>query len=370
MFYKNQSEKSKVMYKRFLNAAAFIGYLNSPSSKKPLIDSRISEEIFCRSFQAKDIGRKDIAIDAHKPNNGIGIKTFIGGAQQKIAQFKSAKKYPIPTEPLQIVKAISRYRNARLREAINQYNLDRLVYHSIYRTENQEIFIFEQSMNKIDVKNTKVIKIKDKNIIKYEDGEHNYSYNISDSQLSLRFDLTCPVDSFIHTQNKADLDYYINNIVNKPKAKQPVDSVVLKLYSSRLNEVAEKRGLNQSFADGRARHHDEVYIPIPKAVHNAKPDFFPPRHKTFILKTNDNQKFPAKVCQDNNKSLMSNPNKSLGKWILREQLKLPKGKKVTLRHLRQMKIDSVLIEKLDISNYKISSQFNFYKSKSMKKYDN
>ena len=83
MFYKNQSEKSKVMYKRFLNAAAFIGYLNSPNSKKPLIDSRISEEIFCRSFQAKDIGRKDIAIDAHKPNNGIGIKTFIGGAQQK-----------------------------------------------------------------------------------------------------------------------------------------------------------------------------------------------------------------------------------------------------------------------------------------------
>jgi hypothetical protein len=62
---------------------------------------------------------------------------------------------------------------------------------------------------------------------------------------------------------------------------------------------------------------------------------------------------------------MSNPNKSLGKWILREQLKLPKGEKATLRYLHQMKIDSVLIEKLDISNYKISSQFNFLKSKSM-----
>ena len=63
MFYKNQSEKSKVMYKRFLNAAAFIGYLNSPSSKKPLIDSRISEEIFCRSFQAKDLGRTQAIFD-------------------------------------------------------------------------------------------------------------------------------------------------------------------------------------------------------------------------------------------------------------------------------------------------------------------
>jgi hypothetical protein len=112
MFYKNQSDKNKLMYKRFLNAAAYIGHLNSPSSKKPLIDSRITEEIFCRSFQAIDLGRKDIAIDAHKPNDGIGIKTFIGGAQQKIAQFKSVKKYPLPTEPLQIARTISDYQRA------------------------------------------------------------------------------------------------------------------------------------------------------------------------------------------------------------------------------------------------------------------
>jgi hypothetical protein len=104
-----------------------------------------------------------------------------------------------------------------------------------------------------------------------------------------------------------------------------------------------------------------VNTPIPKAVHNTKPDFFPSRHKTFILTTNDNQKFPAKVCQANKKALMSNPNKSLGKWILREQLKLPIGKKATLRHLHQIKIDSVLVEKFDDGNYNISPFYSIIK---------
>ena len=51
---------------------------------------------------------------------------------------------------------------------------------------------------------------------------------------------------------------------------------------------------------------------------------------------------------------MSNPNKSLGNWILRQQLKLPIGQKATLKFLRQKKLDSVLIEKYDDDNFTIS----------------
>ena len=51
---------------------------------------------------------------------------------------------------------------------------------------------------------------------------------------------------------------------------------------------------------------------------------------------------------------MSNPNKSLGNWILRQQLKLPIGQKATLNFLRQKKLDSVLLEKYDDDNFTIS----------------
>ncbi|MFL3004675.1 MAG: NgoFVII family restriction endonuclease [Candidatus Neomarinimicrobiota bacterium] len=346
------------MYKRFLNAAAYIGHLTSPSSVAPKIDSRISEEIFCRSFQAKNLGREDITIDSYKPNDGIGVKTFTGHKQQKIAQFKSAKKYPTPDNPLELIKAISKYRNQRLKKDSRAFNLERMIYHSIYRNKAREIILFEERMNEIDIRKIKIINIKNDKIIKFTDNINYYSFNKSDSQLYMNFNLSFPVDSFKFSLKKADLEYYISHIVKKPKRKQPIDSIALKLFSNRLGEVPQKSGLNQSFADGRARHHNEVYIPIPKAIHNEKPDFFPPRHTTFILTTDDSLRFPAKVCQDNSKALMSNPNKSLGKWILRDQLKLPKGKRATLRYLNQIKINSVLIEKIDKSNFRISTGYN------------
>ena len=89
MFYHSQPEKNKKMYKRFLSAAGFLGHLSKPGSKIPRIDSTISEEIFCRSFNAENIANKDITIDCLKYNDGVGVKTFTGGSQQKIAQFKA-----------------------------------------------------------------------------------------------------------------------------------------------------------------------------------------------------------------------------------------------------------------------------------------
>ena len=37
----------------------------------------------------------------------------------------------------------------------------------------------------------------------------------------------------------------------------------------------------------------------------------------------------SKVCQDNNKALMSYSNRELGKWILRDILKLKEGELLT-----------------------------------------
>jgi hypothetical protein len=60
-------------------------------------------------------------------------------------------------------------------------------------------------------------------------------------------------------------------------------------------------------------------------VHEGKPNFFPPRNHKFRLKTQDGETFLAKVCQDNNKALMSDPNKDLGSWLLRGRLHLKPG---------------------------------------------
>jgi|GEM_PF-1907484 len=58
-----------------------------------------------------------------------------------------------------------------------------------------------------------------------------------------------------------------------------------------------------------------------------------------------------KVCQQGGKAIMSNPNKDLGKWILRDVLKIPEKKVVKYKDLLEIGIDSVVFEKFD----------NFYK---------
>ena len=53
----------------------------------------------------------------------------------------------------------------------------------------------------------------------------------------------------------------------------------------------------------------------------------------------------CKVCQDNNKALMSDPNKAIGEWILRRVLRLNDGEICTKKHLDHIGIDSIGIDK-------------------------
>lgn len=52
-----------------------------------------------------------------------------------------------------------------------------------------------------------------------------------------------------------------------------------------------------------------------------------------------------KVCQDGGKAIMSNPNKALGEWILREVLRLDELELLTYDKLLELGIDSVVFEK-------------------------
>ena len=51
---------------------------------------------------------------------------------------------------------------------------------------------------------------------------------------------------------------------------------------------------------------------------------------------------------------MSNPNKELGQWLLRDVLKLQEGELLTIEMLENLGIDSVRIDKIDNENYMIN----------------
>ena len=53
----------------------------------------------------------------------------------------------------------------------------------------------------------------------------------------------------------------------------------------------------------------------------------------------------AKVCQQGNKALMTNPNNALSDWLLRDVLKLREGELLTYKKLTDLGIDSVKIIK-------------------------
>lgn len=92
---------------------------------------------------------------------------------------------------------------------------------------------------------------------------------------------------------------------------------------------------------------------MPREIHDKFPNFFPPRDISFTLKTPLNEALSARICQDNSKALMSNPNSVLGKWLLRKILKLKKGELATLEMLENLGFDSVIISKENELNFSI-----------------
>lgn len=153
----------------------------------------------------------------------------------------------------------------------------------------------------------------------------------------------------------------VNNTKYMEKTRV-IDTIYLPLYG-RNHTVHDKSGLNQWRASGRDRNPNEVYIPIPSKIYRYKPEFFPARDSIFSMKLPDGNILNTKVCQENSKALMSNPNKALGKWILRDIFKLDEGIPVTNDILLLYGIDSVRLDKISNVEYEINfSSTNSYEN--------
>jgi hypothetical protein len=96
-----------------------------------------------------------------------------------------------------------------------------------------------------------------------------------------------------------------------------------------------------------------VYIPVPAIVRKNFLNFFPDRDNVFDLRLPNGHILQAKICQDDGKALMTNPNIDLGKWILRDVLNLKEGELLTYDRLKDIGLDSVVVYKMPEGNYKI-----------------
>jgi len=357
MFFLNQTPEQKNDYEKFLKIVGYLSNLFS-ESKAPYLYYRIAEKIFCKSFEAEDLSRSDVSADAKKLDLGIGLKTFLAGNHktfQKIAEFGRDKGlYENLSSTDKIIK-IAELRNKRINFTKNVHRLSDSIYHCVLR-DSGKFMIYEEQMRPIDISHISDIKTK-KGSIGFNDGLHEYSFLISKSTLTKRFSTRTLVHEFPVEilENPLDvLTQYLSGeeliLQESVKIKQ---TIYLPLYG-KGKIVYKNSGLNQWNANGRQRNPDEVYIPVPSVIHRYYPSFFPSRETPFNLRLPDMRIIQSKICQDGGKALMSYSNKELGKWILRDVLKLEEGKLVTFEMLQILGIDSVRIDKQDSENYEIN----------------
>ena len=291
MFFENQSTNQQKDYQNFLEIVGSLSNLYS-DSKTPYLYYRIAEKLFCRAFEADDLSRGDVSTDAKKGFIGIGLKTFLANNNktfQKVAEFNNDRELYIGLSDKKLIKKVADLRNARIQFTEKTHQIRSSIYHCVLREESK-FKIFESNMDKIAINNIQNIKINaKKNVIRFDDNINDYSFSLSKSTLSKRFDSTNPnliLDEFdidilrdpLLTLQECFVQEKI--FLTDTKIKQ---TVYLPLYGRNI-EVFEKSGLNQWNAKGRVRHANEIYIPVPIAIHNNFPNFFPSRDTPFSLK--------------------------------------------------------------------------------------
>ena len=353
--------ENKGQYIQLLTAVAKLSGLFSESSI-PFVNYRVAENIFCKSFSADNLSRSDTAFDASYKSIGIGLKTFTcptNASTEKVAEFNSLSRELGTFNGKGLALKLAEYRNERIDLANRLYNIQNSLYHIVARKDN-ELILFETDYEKIDINNINSVKTSSASL-QFEDGKNLYRFNYSKSTLFRKFYIPekayrVPIDIIEDPYNLL-LELFENKNLKPATDKliRGVNYVVLPLYGINKKQkfVFEKSGLNQWNAAGRARDFGEVYIPIPIEIHRQFPDFFPDKDVDFNLKIPTNEIFSAKVCQQNSKALMTNPNKALSDWLLRKIFKLEEGEIATIEQMNELGFDSVIIEKISDSNFRI-----------------
>ena len=344
-------------YFRLLRATGSLSRLFS-TNDKPYLNYRCHENIFCKAFGASNESRSDVAVDAILPERpstsspiGVGLKTFVceestlskGSHKfEKIAEFnKLFQQYRYRSDE-DLVTCVSEARNERLGFAERSYGFGSSIYHCVARLPGKFV-VYETDMPEMDVNSIKLLKSTNTNVINFKAGNTHYKFNRTKSTLFRAFTLDHVIRELPIEIVEDPYQVLANLQTELIPMQQVIQEVVLPLYSTQGKQkiVRPKSGLNQWNAAGRTRALEEVYIPIPSYIHARFTHFFPSRNQPFDIYLPDGEKLSVKVCQDNGKALMSNPNVALGRWLLRKVLNLADGEILTYDKLLQVGIDAV-----------------------------
>ncbi|MCY3051438.1 NgoFVII family restriction endonuclease [Aerococcus urinae] len=382
-FWNLQTDDDK---KRYIQLLQIVGSLSNlfADTVNPFLYYRAHENLFCEVFNAKNLSRGDISFDAVKGNLGIGLKTFLqgnGNTFQKVAEFNSDSDLfrGLVTDE-EVIYKVSELRTKRIKMTQNATNTKLNLYHLITRDEGC-MNVVETPMDLVDINSIKIPKKQYKNTIHFSDKYNEYSFSRSKNTLLKRFNtseqhIICQFEVEI-LKNPFDillnLSNYNDDKNNDLSQKQDgLEYIILPLYSPKDGKVQLRSGLNQWNAKGRPRHPDEVYIPIPSWIHTTFKEFFryeagkpTQNYPSFNVELPNGHIMKCKIAQGGGKALMSDPNKDLGHWILRDVLQIPEFQVLNMEFLNEVGIDSVKLSKKNLDYYLL----DFMSSGSFKEFE-
>ena len=398
MFYDIQPEQDRNNYKRMLTIIGKLSRLFS-TAEEPYLYYRAHENVFAKYFDVDNNARHDDSADAFSVEQGVGIglKTWIGRDDQKVAEFGRLRPNYENLDGMELIQQIAEYRNTRIRTTLNSHGLREMLYHIVKRTSGM-MQIYESAFDYIDREQIVLDENRgNANNIYFTDGNHTYHFNKSKSTLYMIFEDMELLDEFeveivddpydllaqlFEEDERMGVEGDLGDLEAFTHRIERYRQLCLRLYATDRDGrkyVPERSGLNQWNANGRARDVNEVYIPYLKEDRERDLDFFPPRDTPFTLALPDGTEISAKVCQraykkisdeeyENlseeekriedekslvGKSIMSNPNKVLGQWLLRDVLQIAEGTVITYDMLRVYNIDCVVFTKISDRTYRI-----------------
>ena len=218
--------------------------------------------------------------------------------------------------------------------------------------------VCECNLVPIDINRIRNIK-RENNVITFDDGINEYSFNVAKSVLYMRFNKLQVLQEIPITIRKnpteelsVALGYATKNNSSAHSIGSDeilIETVILPLYSENRKSgkyVPPKNNLNMRFAGGRLRNKYEIGIPIPAEFRRFHPGFFRGRDIPFRLVLSDGTELTAKQCQADGKTLMSNPNSALGEWMIDRILKISPSEQITYKMLLKYGIDSIELRKI------------------------
>lgn len=386
------SEREKDEYIQFLKIFGALSGLfkdnqEGVNARKPYLYYRNHEQLFARVFDVEDLTRKDSAFDALgiwvNDRVGIGLKTWIHTKDytyQKVAEFN--KLAPVVIAPLiengkpeEVIKKVSELRNERIMLDKRLYKTNRDVYHFVTR-DDDIMNIIETPYDLIDIDSLELLK-SDGKTYTFKDRLHNYKFYKSKSVLLEEFDASqCEIITQIPIE-QFDNPFELIRMIELPNVKKEImceyEEIYLPLYQDKKEGriVSNCSGINirhsksKSKGSNTPRPEYEIEVRISKWIHHVFPNFFGinalseddiknEKLNDFDLILPDGRILRGRIKQQNGKSLQTNPQGALGKWILSDVLGLKNREIVTWELLDSLGIDSIKIIKQDDKHFRIT----------------